>query len=75
MRNDDDPSKPSKREDVLKMNADSDGNNGDDAGEAGRNLIAGLQRNRNGHALKSYFVKQNASVMPSVSTLNPSERK
>ena len=34
LRNDDDPSeKPSKREDVLKMNADSDAaNNGDDAG-------------------------------------------
>ena len=57
MRNDDDPSKPSKREDVLKMNADSDGNNGDDAGEAGRNLIAAFKEIETDMP-KSYFVNE-----------------
>jgi hypothetical protein len=37
---DNDPSKTSKREDVLKFNADSDGMNGDDSLESARNLIA-----------------------------------
>jgi hypothetical protein len=40
-RADSDPSRVSKREDVLKMNADENGKNGDDAGESLRNgLIA-----------------------------------
>jgi hypothetical protein len=36
-RSDDDPSKPSRREDVLKFNADENGENGDDSLESFRN--------------------------------------
>jgi hypothetical protein len=42
-RADDDPSKPSKREDVLKFNADENGLNGDDALESARNGIVAFK--------------------------------
>jgi hypothetical protein len=38
-RNDDDPSKQSKSEDILKANADSEGKGGDDELESSRNLV------------------------------------
>ncbi len=38
-RADADPSRTSKREDILKMNADDNGENGDDSLESGRNLL------------------------------------
>lgn len=54
-RNDDDPSKPSKREDVKKFNADAEGKNGDDALEAFRNLCFAF-KDIETMMPKSYFV-------------------
>jgi hypothetical protein len=42
-RADDDPAKPSKREDVLKFNADENGENGDDELEAFRNGVVAFK--------------------------------
>lgn len=54
-RNDDDPSKPSKREDVKKFNADAEGRNGDDALEAYRNLCLAF-KDIEVMMPKSYFI-------------------
>ena len=62
MRNDDDPSKISRREDVLKMNADSEGMNGDDAGESLRNACAAFKEIETTMP-KSYYVNERMSVI------------
>lgn len=61
MRNDDDPAKPSKREDVLKRNADTEGKNGDDELEAGRNAIIAFKEVQTMMPM-SYFVNEQVTA-------------
>jgi hypothetical protein len=58
---DGDPSRASKREDVLKMNADADGLNGDDELESARNLIAAFKEIETTMP-KSYFINERMGV-------------
>lgn len=53
--NDDDPSKESKREDVLKFNADDEGHNGDDALESYRNGAVAFDEMQNDMPRSQYI--------------------